>query len=126
MTEKRAKKAWYLFEKEKISGFEVINPRAKKKIITLSFTRYTAEYFVKNNPEWGLIIIKFLSPVDERLRWEIEKCDEVVFVENNFSGQLEVLLSEKLWLKYLPNTKITHKRKYNLLPFYYEDFLELL
>ena len=126
MTEKRAKKVWYLFEKEKISGFEVINPRAKKKIITLSFTRYTAEYFVKNNPEWGLIIIKFLSPVDERLRWEIEKCDEVVFVENNFSGQLEALLSEKLWLKYLPNTKITHKRKYNLLPFYYEDFLELL
>jgi len=57
-----------LFEKEKISGFEVINPRAKKKIITLSFTRYTAEYFIKNNPEWGLIIIKFLSPVDERLR----------------------------------------------------------
>ena len=126
MTEKRAKKVWYLFEKEKISGFEVINPRAKKKIITLSFTRYTAEYFVKNNPEWGLIIIKFLSPVDERLRWEIEKCDEVVFVENNFSGQLETLLAEKLWLKYLPNTKITHKRKYNLLPFYYEDFLELL
>ena len=126
MTEKRAKKVWYLFEKEKISGFEVINPRAKKKIITLSFTRYTAEYFVKNNPEWGLIIIKFLSPVDERLRWEIEKCDEVVFVENNFSGQLEALLSEKLWLKYLSNTKITHKRKYNLLPFYYEDFLELL
>ena len=126
MTEKRAKKVLYLFEKEKISWFEVINPRAKKKIITLSFTRYTAEYFVKNNPEWGLIIIKFLSPVDERLRWEIEKCDEVVFVENNFSGQLEALLSEKLWLKYLPNTKITHKRKYNLLPFYYEDFLELL
>ena len=126
MTEKRAKKVLYLFEKEKISGFEVINPRAKKKIITLSFTRYTAEYFVKNNPEWGLIIIRFLSPVDERLRWEIEKCDEVVFVENNFSGQLEALLSEKLWLKYLPNTKITHKRKYNLLPFYYEDFLDLL
>ena len=68
MTEKRAKKVLYLFEKEKISGFEVINPRAKKKIITLSFTRYTAEYFVKSNPEWGLIIIKFLSPVDERLR----------------------------------------------------------
>ncbi|MGP1583412.1 MAG: 2-oxoacid:acceptor oxidoreductase family protein [Candidatus Altimarinota bacterium] len=126
MTEKRAKKVGYLFEKEKISGFEVINHRAKKKIITLSFTRYTAEYFVKNNPEWGLIIIKFLSPVDERLRGEIEKCDEVVFVENNFSGQLEALLSEKLGLKYLPNTKITHKRKYNLLPFYYEDFLELL
>ncbi len=85
-----------MFEKEKISGFEVINPCAKKKIITLSFTRYTAEYFIKNNPEWGLIIIKFLSPVDERLRGEIEKCDEVVFVENNFSGQLETLLSEKL------------------------------
>ena len=126
MTEKRAKKIQYLFENEWIEGFELINPTAKKKIITLSFTRYTAEYFVKNNPEWGLIVVKFLSPIDQKLRSEIEKCDEVVFVENNFSGQLETLLTEKLWLQYLPHTKISHKRKYNLLPFYYEDFRELL
>ncbi len=96
ITEKRAKKIQYLFEKERIEGFEIINPTAKKKIITLSFTRYTAEYFVKNNPDWGLIVVKFLSPIDQKLLSEIKKCDEVVFVENNFSGQLETLLTEKM------------------------------
>jgi 2-oxoglutarate ferredoxin oxidoreductase subunit alpha len=40
-------------------------------IVTYSFTRYTAEHFIKQNPEYGLIIIKFLKPIDTKLRDEI-------------------------------------------------------
>jgi len=41
-------------------------------LIVTSFTSYTAREFVKNNSEFGLIIIKFLKPLDARLRKEIE------------------------------------------------------
>lgn len=96
MTEKRARKCENFFEKEGIFGYEIISAKAKKKIITLSFTAYTAKAFVDKNPDWGLIIVKFLSPIDRRLREEIAYCDEVVFFENNYSGQLQTLLTEKL------------------------------
>jgi len=54
-------------------------------LVITGFTRYTAEHFIKNNPEFGLIIIKFLKPLDERLRAEIEKLDEIIFIEANYS-----------------------------------------
>ena len=125
MTEKRFKKLSNFFEKEGIFGYEIINPSARKKIITFSLARYTAEKFVRDNPEFGLIIVHFLSPIDERLREEIAKCEEIIFVESNYSGQFETLLTEKLGLKYIPNLKISHLRKYNLFPFYIEDFEQL-
>lgn len=125
MTEKRFKKLANFFEKENIFGYEIVNAEAKKKIITTSLTRYTAEKFVRENLDFGLIIVHFLSPIDERLREEIAKCEEIIFVESNYSGQLETLLTEKLGLKYIPNLKISHLRKYNLFPFYIEDFEQL-
>jgi 2-oxoglutarate ferredoxin oxidoreductase subunit alpha len=54
-------------------------------LVITSYTRYTAEEFIKNNPEFGLIVIKFLKPLDSRLRDDIVKLDEVIFVENNYS-----------------------------------------
>lgn len=126
MTEKRAKKLQNFFEKEGIHGYEVVNADAKKKIITTSFNAYTARAFIDEYPEWGLIIIKFLAPVDTRLRDEIARCGEVVFVENNYTGQLEGYLTKELGLAYLPGVKLSHNRKYDLLPFYFEDFQILL
>lgn len=127
-TEKRFKKLQNFFEKEGISGYEIINPTAKKMIVTYSFTKYTAQHFVKNNPEYGLIIIKFLKPINERLREEIisNKYEELIFVESNYSGQVEKHLSNELGLKFIPNLKISNMRKYDLMPFYIEDFNELL
>jgi 2-oxoglutarate ferredoxin oxidoreductase subunit alpha len=97
-------------------------------IVIYSFTRYTAEQFVKENPEYGLIVIKFLKPIDERLREEIisNNYEELIFVESNYSGQLEKHLSNELGLKFIPNLKISNMRKYDLFPFYIEDFNELL
>ena len=84
MTEKRFKKLENFFEKEGISGYEIftalspnLSPEGRKELpkkmfITMSFTAYNAKEFVKNNPEYGLIIIKFLKPLDKRLVKDIE------------------------------------------------------
>jgi 2-oxoglutarate ferredoxin oxidoreductase subunit alpha len=122
MTQKRMKKLQNFFQREWISGYEVYNGEAKKVIITTSYTIYTAREFVKNNPEFGLIIIHFLKPLDDRLLDEIKDKDEVIFVESNYSGQLENYISKEFWLKYIPTLKIKNIRKYDLYPFYYEDF----
>jgi 2-oxoglutarate ferredoxin oxidoreductase subunit alpha len=94
-------------------------------LIVTSFTSYTAREFVKNNSEFGLIIIKFLKPLDARLRKEIENKEEIIFIESNYSGQLENYISKEFGLKYIPNLKISNLRKYDLFPFYIEDFNEL-
>ncbi len=124
-TEKRYKKLDNFFEKEWFLGYEVINSNAKKMLITTSFTSYTAKEFVKNNPDFWLIIIKFLKPLDERLLEELRDKEEVIFVESNYSGQLENYITKEFGLKYLPNLKISNLRKYDLFPFYIEDFEEL-
>jgi len=125
-TEKRWKKLENFFEKEWFKGYEIINPEAKKMLVITSYTRYTAEEFIKNNPEFGLIVIKFLKPLDSRLRDDIAKLDEVIFVENNYSGQIENYITKELWLKYIDGLKISNLRKYDLFPFYIEDFEELV
>jgi len=70
-------------------------------IITTSFTRYTAEHFVKNNPEFGLIIMKVIKPIDERVLEHIKEKEEIIFVEANYSGQLQNYMTKELGLKYI-------------------------
>jgi 2-oxoglutarate/2-oxoacid ferredoxin oxidoreductase subunit alpha len=116
MTEKRFKKLENFFEKEEIRGYEIfhsLNPSdsslneganknfPKKIIITTSFITYTAREFVKNNPEYGLIVIKFLKPLDTRLRDELIWKEEVIFVEHNYTGQLENYIVKEFGLAYL-------------------------
>ncbi|MFA5917013.1 MAG: 2-oxoacid:acceptor oxidoreductase family protein [Candidatus Gracilibacteria bacterium] len=125
MTEKRAKKLENFFKKEGIKGYEVYNKDAKKMLVTTSFITYTALDFIKDNLDYGLIVIKMLKPLDERLREELIGKQEVIFVEHNYSGQLETYLTDKLGLKYINGLKISHLRKYDLLPFYIEDFEKL-
>lgn len=125
MTEKRFKKLENFFEKESISWYEIINPDAKKYLITTSFTSYNAREFIKHNPEFGLVIIKFLKPLDERLIADLEGKEEIVFLECNYSGQLENYMTKELGLKHIQGLKISNIRKYDLYPFYMEDFEQL-
>lgn len=125
-TEKRFKKLENFYKKEGFSWYEIMNPKAEKMLVITGFTRYTAEYFIKNNPEFGLIIIKFLKPLDVRLRDEIEKLEEIIFVESNYSGQIENYITKELGLKYIDWLKISNLRKYDLFPFYIEDFKILI
>lgn len=124
-TEKRFKKLDNFFEKEWIYWYEVINPTAGKMIITTSFTSYTANEFVKNNPEYGLIIMKIIKPLDERVLENIKGKEEIIFAESNYSGQLENYMTKELGLKFIDWLKISNLRKYDLFPFYIEDFNEL-
>ena len=124
MTIKRAHKLDNFFEKEGVRGYEVINPEAKRMIITLSANRFVAEDFIADNPEYGLLIVKFLLPLDPRIRTEIEGKDEIIFMENNYTGQLENHLVRSLELRNIEGLTITNFRKYTLYPFYREDLDE--
>lgn len=126
MTEKRWKKLENFFEKENITWFEVINSKAEKMLIVFSATTYTAKEFIKNNPEYGIVIIKFLKPLDGRLFDILKEKQEIIFVENNYSGQLENYICGQFGLRYIKWLKINHLRKYDLFPFYIEDFNSLI
>jgi len=122
MTEKRARKLQNFYEKEGIMGYRVVNPIAKKMILTFSLTAYTAEAWVRENPEWGVIVITCLKPLDARMRDVIVGLEKVVFVESNYSGQLEDYVAKEFGLRFVPSLEIDHIRKYDLMPFFYEDF----
>jgi 2-oxoglutarate ferredoxin oxidoreductase subunit alpha len=125
MTEKRWRKLSNFFKDQNMMWFEVINNDAKKLLITTAATSYTAKEFVKKNPEFGLLIIKVLKPIDERILEYIKDKEEIIFVESNYSGQLENYISKEFGLKYIPNLQISRLRKYDLYPFYMEDFENL-
>ncbi len=125
MTEKRYKKLNNFYNKDFL-WYEVINPEAKKMIITMSFTSYTAKEFIKNNSDFGLIIIKVLKPLDNRLFEEIKDKQDIIFVESNYSGQLENYITKEFALNKIETLRILNLRKYDLYPFYYEDFEKIL
>jgi hypothetical protein len=73
-----------------------------------------------------LIIIKVLQPLDMRLKTFLENnydnISQLIFVEMNYTWQLENLISAKLWLKNNRwDWKIENYRKYNLYPVWKED-----
>ena len=100
----------------------MVNPTARKMILTFSLTAYTAEAWVRENPEWGVIVITCLKPLDIRMRDVIVALEKVVFVESNYSGQLEDYITKEFGLKFVSGLQIGNIRKYNLMPFFYEDF----
>jgi 2-oxoglutarate ferredoxin oxidoreductase subunit alpha len=122
MTEKRFRKLENFFEKEWFKWYEIINPTAKKMLIVTSFTSYTAKKFVKENPDFWLVIIKFLKPLDDRIRDELIWKEEIIFIENNYSWQVENYIVKEFGLNFVKDLKISHLRKYDLMPFYLENF----
>jgi 2-oxoglutarate ferredoxin oxidoreductase subunit alpha len=72
-----------------------------------------------------MIVITCLKPLDARLRDVIAWLNKVVFVESNYSGQLEDYITKEFGLRYIQGLEIDHLRKYDLLPFYMEDFYTL-
>jgi len=57
--------------------------------------RIVLEEYIKQNSEYGIIIIEVLQPLDEELGNFIEgrEVEKLIFVELNFSGQLENYLT---------------------------------
>lgn len=126
MTEKRARKIANFYKDQDFKWYEIINPTAQKFLLTTSFTSYTAKEFIKQHPEYGLVIITFLKPLDERLIADLQWKQEVIFFENNMSGQLEKYMTQELKLDEISGLTLSHCRKYDLYPFYIEDFEDRL
>lgn len=122
MTEKRWKKIENFYLDQGFKWYEIINKKAEKFIVTTSLTSLTANAFIEKNPEFGLIIIKFLKPLDARLVDEIQWKKEIIFFEHNLSGQLQTHMVNNLKLDNIEWLTIHHERKYDLYPFFMEDF----
>jgi 2-oxoglutarate ferredoxin oxidoreductase subunit alpha len=112
MTEKRARKLQNFYKNEGIRGFRVVNPAAKKMIVTFSFTAYTAEAFVASQSRVGSDCDNVpSSPLDPtRMRaMFIIACEAIVFVRIKYTGQLE----DHTWRRnsvsaYVPTLEIAH------------------
>lgn len=93
-------------------------------LITTSANSYNLKAFVENNPEFWLIILKIIKPLNPELLEVINTLKELIFVESNYSGQLENYVCKEFGLKYKKDLTISNYRKYDLYPFYYEDLEE--
>jgi len=136
MTEKRMKKIEKTFVKEVFNkdfyGYEIVNPEASKFVVTWGFNQYVLKDLVNlwkiwEKGEWGLIVVTVIQPVDPRLtdffEKNMDKIEWLLFVEQNYSGQLEQHIKTQCGLR-IPEweVKIDHERKYANYPFFEEDF----
>lgn len=131
MMEKRAQKIQTFIEKEfntDFHGFEIINPDAKTFYITMGINRYALEQHIQDRSDLGLIIVKSLYPFDPRLKTFFQEkknqIERLIFVEMNYSGQLEELVRKECELYNDWNERITHQRKTTLYPFFSEEILD--
>ncbi len=125
MTEKRHKKMEAFIKNEfneDFAWFTVYNENAKKFFITMWINTLTLKKYIKDNPEYGLISVEVLQPVDKRLKdfLENKEIEKLIFVELNYSWQLEKTLKCELDLN-CEKFEITHIRKYNNMPLFLED-----
>lgn len=109
---------------ESFSGYQVFRPEARKFFICIGFVRYTIEGFLQSHPDWGCITITVLQPFDPGLERFLEerydRVDRLVFVDNNYTGQLEKIVTEaSLSEKWIP--KIGRLRKFTLYPIFEEE-----
>lgn len=130
MTEKRHQKLRTFISQEFTKDFywyEIINPEAKKFFVTFGFSKYVLDNFIGKNAGYWLIVITAIQPLDPRLKdFFVEKFNtggEFIFVEQNYSWQLEHYVRNAFWfVTDERNTKIKNMRKYELYPFFEEEF----
>ena len=130
MTEKRHKKLETFVKNEfndNFFWFDIFNPDAENFIITTWINHLVCKKFAKEH-NWWLITINVLQPLDTRFKkYLTDKIKKIVFVELNKSGQLQEIVSSKIWLN-CPEWKwkISYFRKYNNYPLFIEDLEENL
>ncbi len=128
MMEKRFKKMDTFIStefSEEYYGYEIINPDAETFYITMGVNRYVLEQHIAGNDKLWVIIIKNFYPFDLRLKdfldQRAEKIKNLIFVEMNYSGNLQDLVRKECELFGPWNPKISHQRKYTLYPIFRED-----
>lgn len=133
MMDKRFKKMDTFVQKEfteNFYGYDIVNPDAKIFFVTWGFNRYVLEDYIKMKNEkeqkYGLIVIKVVQPFDMRLKTFLEdhakQIKKLIFVEMNFSGQMQELVTNKCLLNDKKRVKkISNIRKYTLYPIFLEE-----
>jgi len=115
---------------ENFYGYDIVNPGAKIFFVTRGFNRYVLEDYIKAKNEkevkYGLIVIKVVQPFDMRLKTFLEdhakQIKKLVFVEMNYSGQMQELVTNKCLLNDKRRVKkISNIRKYTLYPIFLEE-----
>lgn len=106
--------------------YEIINPEAKNFYITFGFNRYVLQDHIKDDKDYGLIIIKVMQPFDLRLKTWLDEnqknIESLTFVEMNYTWQLQELVTNTCLLNTADrNKKIKKIRKYDLYPIFKED-----
>ena len=134
MEEKRFQKLTTFIRDEFNDGFycfDVINPDATKFFITYGVNFYAIHGFIADHPDagWGAIVLKVIQPMDMRLKEFLndrsKHIERLTFVEQNYSGQLENVVCNKLWLQGDGwQWKIDHLRSYDLYPIFEEQIWE--
>jgi len=117
-------------------GYEIINPEAKIFFVTFGMNRIVLEQYIRLKNEklkdgklkYGLIVVKVFQPLDMRLKEfldaHVKQIKKLVFVEMNYSGQLETLITNKCLLNDKKwKNKISHIRKMTLYPIFSEDII---
>lgn len=139
MNDKRFKKLDTFVQQEFTNdfyGYEIINPEAKIFFVTFGMNRVVLEDYIRlkngklkdGKMKYGLIVVKVFQPLDMRLKEfldaHVKQIKKLVFVEMNYSGQLEnlitnkCLLNDKKW-----NNKVSHIRKVTSYPVFEEEIV---
>lgn len=139
MNDKRFKKLDTFVQQEftkDFYGYEIINPEAKIFFVTFGMNRVVLEDYIRlkngklkdGKMKYGLIVVKVFQPLDMRLKEfldaHVKQIKKLVFVEMNYSGQLEnlitnkCLLNDKKW-----NNKVSHIRKVTSYPVFEEEIV---
>lgn len=120
MTKKRFHKTESLFDT--VRGYEILHPEARKMLVTVGMTSMVAREFIMKNPEYGLILLKYLKPFDVRIRDEIQHVEEFTVLEMNYGGQLSELFRREVGHDFFAQRKLFTYGKYDLFPFTRESF----
>lgn len=139
MNDKRFKKLETFVQQEFTTDFywyDIVNPEAKIFFVTFGMNRLVLENYVRlkngtlkdGKVKYGLIVIKVFQPLDMRVKefldTHVKQIKKLVFVEMNYSGQLQELISNKCLLHDKKwNNKIVNIRKVTSYPIFAEEIV---
>ncbi len=119
-------------------GYEIINPEAKIFFVTFGMNRLALEDYIQAKetrnkakglpPKYWIIVIKVFQPLDMRLKEfldaNVKQIKKLIFVEMNYSGQLQALITNKCLLNDKKwNNKIGNIRKVTSYPIFAEEII---
>jgi hypothetical protein len=100
--------------------YEIINNKASKFFVSFWINKLVLQWFIEDKPEYWIIILKVFQPLDMRLQKVLDEhfMTDLIFVEQNYSWQLEKLIKNNFKLHHYKTQSI---RINNLYPIFEEQ-----